>query len=33
MQGNVLQSDDVMIPNIRVLKFKIDQQKFEKFAA
>ena len=29
----MLQSDDVMIPNIRVQKFQIDPQKFEKLAA
>ena len=29
----MLQSDDVMVPNMRVLKFQIDPQKFEKFAA
>ena len=33
MKGNMLQSDDVMVPNMRVLKFQIDPQKFEKFAA
>ena len=33
MKGNMLQSDDVMVPNIRVRKFYIDPQKFEKFAA
>ena len=29
----MLQSDDVMVPNMRVRKFQIDPQKFEKFAA
>ena len=29
----MLQSDYVMVPNIRVKKFQIDPQKFEKFAA
>ena len=29
----MLQSDDVMIPNMRVRKFKIDHQKFVKFSA
>ena len=29
----MLQSDDVMVPNIRVRKFQIDLQNFEKFAA
>ena len=33
MKGNMLQSDDVMVPNMRVRKFQIDPQKFEKFAA
>ena len=33
MKGNMLQSDDVMVPNTRVRKFQIDPQKFEKFAA
>ena len=33
MKGNMLQSDDVMVPNIRVRKFQIDPQNFEKFAA
>ena len=33
MKGNMIQSDDVMVPNIRVRKFQIDPQKFEKFAA
>ena len=32
-EGKMLQSDDVMIPNMRVRKFQIDPQKFEKFAA
>ena len=29
----MLQFDDVMAPNMRVRKFQIDPQKFEKFAA
>ena len=29
----MLQSDDVMVPNMRVRKFQIDPQKFEKFKA
>ena len=29
----MLQSDDVIVPNMRVRKFQIDPQKFEKFAA
>ena len=33
MKGKMLQSDNVMVPNMRVLKFQIDPQKFEKFAA
>ena len=33
MKGNMLQSDDVMVPNTRVRKFQIDHQNFEKFAA
>ena len=33
MKGNMLQSDDVMVPNMRVRKFQIDPRKFEKFAA
>ena len=28
----MLQSDDVMVPNMRVRKFQIDPQKFVKFA-
>ena len=31
-EGNILLTDDVMLPNIRVRKFQIDPQKFEKFA-
>ena len=33
MNGNLLQFDDVMIHNMRVRKFQINPQKFEKFAA
>ena len=33
MKENMLQSDDVMVPNMRGRKFQIDSQKFEKFAA
>ena len=33
MKGNMLQSDDVMVPNMRLRKFQIDPQKFEKFTA
>ena len=33
MKGNMLQADDVLIPNIRFRKFQIDPQKFERFAA
>ena len=33
MKGNMLQSDDVMLPNMRIRKFQIDPQKFEKFTA
>ena len=29
----MLQSNEIMLPNIRVQKFQIDPQKFEKFAA
>ena len=29
----MLQYDDVMVPNMRVRKFQIDPQKFEKLAA
>ena len=29
----MLQPDDVMVPNMRVLKFQINPQKFEKFTA
>ena len=29
----MLQSDDVIVPNIRVRKFQINPQKYEKFAA
>ena len=29
----MLQSDDVMVFNMRVQKFQIDPQKFEKFAS
>ena len=32
MKGNILQSDDAMVPNIRVQKFQIDPKKFEKFS-
>ena len=28
----MLQFDDIIVTNIRVLKFQIDPQKFEKFA-
>ena len=31
MKANMLQSDDVTVPNIRVRKFHIDPQIFEKF--
>ena len=31
MKANMLQSDDVTVPNIRVRKFQIDLQIFEKF--
>ena len=31
MKGNILQSDDVMVPNMKVRKLQIDLQKFEKF--
>ena len=33
MKANMLQFDDVMVPNMRVRKFLIDPQKFEKFDA
>ena len=33
MKWNMLQPDDVMVPNMRVLKFQINPQKFEKFTA
>ena len=33
MKGNILQSDDVTVYNMRVQKFQIDLQKFEKFTA
>ena len=33
MKGNMLQSDDVIVPNMRVRRFQIDPQKYEKFAA
>ena len=33
MKDNILQSDDVMVPNIRVRNLQIDPQIFEKFAA
>ena len=33
MKGNMLQFDDVMVSNMRILKFQIDPQKFEKFTA
>ena len=32
-EGELLQSDDVVVSNMRVRKFSIDPQKFEKFTA